>query len=41
MAMPKKTDYDIFLSYSNKDKLWVSEFVASLKEAGVTTCEML
>jgi len=35
--MSKRTDYDIFLSYSNKDKLWVSEFVSSLKEAGVTT----
>jgi len=35
--MPKKTDYDIFLSYSNKDKSWVSEFVSSLKEAGVKT----
>jgi hypothetical protein len=35
--MLKKTDYDIFLSYSNKDKSWVSEFVSSLKEAGVKT----
>lgn len=33
----KRTDYDIFLSYSNKDKSWVSEFVSSLKEAGVKT----
>lgn len=33
--MTEKRDYDIFLSYSSKDKPWVSEFVATLKGAGV------
>lgn len=33
--MTEKCDYNIFLSYSSKDKPWVSEFVATLKEAGV------
>ena len=27
--------YDVFLSYSFKDKQWVSEFVIALKKAGV------
>lgn len=35
--MSKRTDYDIFLSYSNKDKSWVAEFVSALKEAGIKT----
>ena len=35
--MSKRSDYDIFLSYSNKDKPWVAEFVSALKEAGVKT----
>ena len=33
--MTEKRDYDIFLSYSHKDKPWVSEFVATLKKAGI------
>lgn len=33
--MAEKRDYDIFLSYSSKDKAWVSEFTDALKEAGV------
>lgn len=35
--MSPTTDYDIFLSYSNKDKSWVTEFVSALKGAGVKT----
>lgn len=34
-TMTEKSDYNIFLSYSSKDQPWVSEFVATLKEAGV------
>ena len=33
--MTEKRSYDIFLSYSSKDRPWVSEFVATLKESGV------
>ena len=34
--MAEKRRYDVFLSYSHQDKAWVSEFVAALREAGVT-----
>lgn len=37
IAMSKRTDYDIFLSYSNRDKSWVIEFVSALKDAGIKT----
>ena len=36
-AMVKKYSYDIFLSYSSKDKPWVSEFASVLRDAGVKT----
>ena len=32
--MPEK-HYDVFLSYSSKDKPWVSEFVSALRTGGV------
>ncbi len=28
------TQYDVFLSYSSKDRPWVAEFTAALREAG-------
>jgi hypothetical protein len=33
--MPKKRSYDMFISYSLKDRPWVSKFVAALRSAGV------
>jgi hypothetical protein len=35
-VMAKQKKYDIFLSYSQKDRLWVSEFVSALRESGIT-----
>jgi hypothetical protein len=35
--MPKNTEHDIFLSYSFKDRPWVTEFVSALNEAGIRT----
>jgi hypothetical protein len=33
--MNKEKRYDVFLSYSHKDRPWVLEFVSALREAGV------
>ena len=33
--MAEKQRYDVFLSYSFKDKPWVSEFASALRDAGV------
>lgn len=33
--MPEERDYDVFLSYSMKDRAWVSEFADVLSQAGV------
>jgi hypothetical protein len=35
--MTEKPSYKVFLSYSSKDKKWVSAFTDSLQSAGVTT----
>ncbi len=35
--MAEKQRYDVFLSYSFKDKPWVSEFASALRDAGVKT----
>ncbi|MEQ8767901.1 MAG: toll/interleukin-1 receptor domain-containing protein [Planctomycetota bacterium] len=34
--MPRDGGYDVFLSYSMKDRAWVSEFAQALRDAGVT-----
>jgi hypothetical protein len=34
--MPEKQKYDVFLSYSMKDREWVAEFADTLSRAGVT-----
>jgi hypothetical protein len=34
--MVKQADYDVFLSYSHKDRPWVAEFASALREEGVT-----
>jgi len=33
--MTERSNYDVFISYSLKDKPWVAEFASALKEAGV------
>jgi hypothetical protein len=33
--MPEEREYDVFLSYSMKDKAWVSEFAEALSQAGL------
>ena len=33
--MSEKRDYDVFLSYSAKDRDWVSQFAVALEKAGV------
>ena len=33
--MPEQQEYDVFLSYSTKDRAWASEFVAALSPAGL------
>lgn len=33
--MANEREYDVFLSYSMKDRAWVSEFAEALTEAGV------
>ncbi len=35
--MSSSRKYDVFLSYSMKDREWVSEFANALREAGVAT----
>jgi hypothetical protein len=36
LKMAEMKKYDVFLSYSHKDRPWVSQFVESLREAGLT-----
>ena len=33
--MTSKSNYDVFISYSLKDKPWVAEFASALKDSGV------
>jgi ABC-type branched-subunit amino acid transport system substrate-binding protein len=33
--MPESEKYDVFISYSAKDRPWASEFVNALKEEGI------
>lgn len=33
--MTEKRTYEVFLSYSSRDRAWVSEFAAALRDAGV------
>ncbi|HVR96799.1 MAG TPA: toll/interleukin-1 receptor domain-containing protein [Thermoanaerobaculia bacterium] len=35
--MTEKSGYEVFLSYSSKDKQWVTEFASALRDAGVKT----
>lgn len=35
--MAEKQNYDVFLSYSNEDRPWATEFASALKDAGVKT----
>ncbi len=35
--MADEREYDVFLSYSHKDRVWVAEFAEALSQAGVRT----